>query len=439
MFALVFASAFLLAGCAQETRTPLTPAAFAASDPAPSDAPPPLLPPAPGEEPDGTGDDETDLVERTADDIARLASRPRAHAGQPDDQSIRGGISPEYLLVDGKIGDVNGRPIFARRFFESQQLEGPLRLLADELLDRGVPENRLVGIWRQEARGIISRTLSRVVRDEVLYRERVSTLTSQGAGLRIFLQLIREQVRRQSYGSLESADEYVRSRQGGEDGLDAFLQNVNRQQAIDIEIEQRVRSRVSVSWREIVNYYNRNDDVFNPPPKASVRLIQLPSAKQDIIDEVIRRLESGESFADVASDPLNLHQSEAGGLFRGDPVEFEGAFAEATIINDEALNGALTSLAPGQWTGPITDGLGGDAWAWFVALDGIETQNQSLYDAQLGIEGEIRKNKTARATNRYLSTLIGESSHTDIAIMTERLLEYAERAYLDPWTGQPEG
>lgn len=270
------------------------------------------------------------------------------------------------------------------------------------------------------------------MRDEVLFRERLSNLPEDGPGLRFFLNFFREQLRRQSYGSLEFADRLTRE-QSNEEGLDEFLNAYNRDQAIQLEIEERVRNRVSVSWREVVNFYNRNYDQFNPPPRAIVRMMQFRATETAAIEQTREALEAGGSFEELAQIEQNLHQRDSGGLLTGEPVAFDGEFTKYEFIGDPVLNSAIVSLSAGGFAGPIEDGPGQGRWVWFVGLDGLDVSNRTLYDAQLDIERAIRSDKLTKATNRYVLNLVGDSSHTDVTLMTDRLVDYATRAYLDPW------
>ncbi|MBZ0171510.1 MAG: hypothetical protein K8E66_03945, partial [Phycisphaerales bacterium] len=99
------------------------------------------------------------------------------------------------VLLDAKVGDINGRPVFASEFLEP--LEGNLRAKALET-DRDQ--------WIRFAAEQIQVQLRSMITDELLRAEALSRLTvEQKAGLRRFLQDVRSRLISQSGGSSQRA------------------------------------------------------------------------------------------------------------------------------------------------------------------------------------------------------------------------------------------
>ncbi|MEO0513174.1 MAG: peptidylprolyl isomerase [Planctomycetota bacterium] len=374
---------------------------------------------------------------------SRLSGGVEVVTGGPAEPVV--GVRPSGTIayVDGKVGEINGRAVLAKSFLEGNNLVGALRQEAVQQIRRagGVGEARAG--WRRAAQRQISDTLAQLIEDELIYSERVAEVPDGGAGIRRVLNNVREILRRQSYGSLLSAEAWVRSQPNASASIEEFAEDLNRKQLIRSKVDERVTSRVAVSWREVENYYRRNEGEFAPPPTAVVRLMLVDGSASDGVAE---RLTGGEPFEEVAASEVNRFRRSDGGLWRGGAVEFEPPFETATVLADPALNAALVALVPGNWAGPIErtgsdDRASGDGSpdgsprggpVYFVFLESITNTARTLYEAQLTIENRIRGAKRQRGVERYIRSLLEASSVTRREVMSRRLVEYAESAVFDP-------
>ncbi len=335
-------------------------------------------------------------VNPTRPEIETIVIRPmdtRAQAGSPES-----GEPAEAMLsqpvYDAKIGDINGRPIIASRFLDD--LMPRLRAIAAEQADKGR------GAWRAEARSVISRKLEGMIRDEVLYREgraRNPELTQQG--LLFFVEKVREHVIRQAEGSATLAEERLQEQEGV--SLDQFLASIERQRVIKDVLDIVSEDYAPVSWLDIQNEYQRRYDTFNPDPTATFRLISPPN--EEAAQKVAERLNNGEAFASIASDPsVNGFAPDRGGKFSEEGTSFKGELADATLISDKPLNEALVALKPGAWAGPVTRSSGRQA---FVMLEGVEHKTASLDDTgvQLSIERYLKQVRSEKATGDFIMRL----------------------------------
>ena len=330
------------------------------------------------------------------------------------------------VLVDGKVGDVNGRPVFARTFFRQQQLEGRLRAEA-----RKFGEEDREG-FREAAAGIISDAVRDFVENEVIYRERRFSLSEeQTRNLRSALRLLEEQLSGRSRGSRAEAERRLQEEQGLT--TDEYIDKVERDELIRDQINEAIAGLDEPSQHEVRTFYLNNRELFHPDPLATVRMIWLSADDEAVIEQVRARLEAGESFEEIAGEGLNRFNRSGSGLLGDQPIEFAPPLAEATLTEIEPLNAELTSLEPGGWAGPIPfTTSSGTERVGFVFLQDVEELSIPFVDAQLRIAFVLKQQKRVLAKNRYLRRVLDGSSYTGIEDMTSRLVRIAEENYIGP-------
>lgn len=320
-----------------------------------------------------------------------------------------GGVGLE--LLDAKVGDINGKPIYITSFFEPIEA----RLIAEAgRLGRAQ--------WREVAvRDIIGPRLQNLIADELLRAEAFSRLTSQQRqGLRSFLTGFRRDLLTENLGSEQLARRRVETETGRT--LDDTLREKETETLIQLSLLQQINRRVNVSWRDIQQRYERDTGRYNPPPTARFRLIRLANDNAESVASVTERLAGGEDFGAVASDDLNTFRADAGGLFE---ASFAGEFAEGEFFGAPALNERARTLSPGETTGPFE--LGGTV-SW-LKLEGIEQTSISLYEAQLRIDQELTLERRRAAYQAYIERLYERAPVNDREEMLIRLLRIAEERY----------
>ncbi|RNC82014.1 MAG: hypothetical protein ED559_09595 [Phycisphaera sp.] len=338
------------------------------------------------------------------------------HAGEPIIQEQQASEA-SAAVYDAKIGDINGRPIIASRFLED--LMPRLRAEAAKF----EPDQRRE--WRQEASQIIKRKLEGMIRDEVLYREgraRIPEITPQG--LAMFVERIRENIIRNESGSYTKAEQRILEEENVT--MDEFLASLEKQVVIKEILDIAAEDYAPVSWLDIQNEYNRRYEYFNPNPKAFFRIITTQDS--ETADTVTKRLEAGDSFSDLASDPnLNTYAVDRGGIFKIEGTEFEGEFTNARLIAIDDLNNALVTLDEGEWAGPIA--RTGDRQS-FVYLEQIQQVSYSLEneEVQLRIEQHLKDARSNEALDRFVKRLreranLGKDRADEMAIELLRVAE----------------
>jgi hypothetical protein len=343
-----------------------------------------------------------------SDGIRDAVARP----GEPS--GVEGALAAgSEVLVEVKVGDVNGRPVFAGSFLEP---------MGDRL--RAEARTRRLPEWRTFARGEIERELRTFIEDELLRAEALATLTpEQREGFLSFVRDMQRRFQAQNRGSREITAQRLSETEGRT--FDEWTKSTQERELIRYELATKIDRRVNVSWRDIQQSYERNFEVFNPPPKYRFRMIQVPTQNADQVAEVARRLSAGEAFAGIATSELNRWNRDKGGL---EEREHRGAASEGQFFANAQLNEAARGLSPGQTAGPFT--LGGSS-AW-LHLEGIEQVSRSLYEAQLRIESVLRQTRTEAERRRYIQRLRGRATITEERQMVDALLRVAEERYFTP-------
>jgi hypothetical protein len=145
-----------------------------------------------------------------------------------------------------------------------------------------------------------------------------------------------------------------------------------QEELIGFQLREKIEKRVSVPSRDIRQEYERFFETFNPPPRATFRLVQIPASKAEAVESFSKRLAAGESFATLASDAtLNAYKPATGGL---EEREIEGDRARGAFFGNEALNAAARTTAPGQVAGPIAVG-DNSSWLFLESIEQKSTES----------------------------------------------------------------
>lgn len=344
----------------------------------------------------------------------------RVVPGEPLVLSDVGEAMERPQLLDAKVGDVNGRPVFVSSFL------GPLegRLLADaEKMGREE--------WMRSAAGIIQSEMRSLITDELLRAEALSRLsTDQKAGLRRFLDDVRRNLLSQNRGSQQLAEDRLRREQGL--SQEEFLKQREDRTLVRFTLQEEIQDRINVSWRDIVRRYARDEVKYNPTPRARFYILRVDADDEAARSAVGGDLASGTPFADLAASDLNTWTIDEGGAR---DVELEGAIADVELFGVPELNEPARTLREGGVVGPIEFG---SSVVW-IHLDSVSSESTSLYDAQLTISDQIRNERTAQELERYIDRLLGRASMSDVDSMMVRLLQIASERYGPEGSGAPAG
>lgn len=317
-------------------------------------------------------------------------------------------------LIDALVGQVNGAPIYASEFFAPMDA----RLRAEA---RTMDRNEFLRFAARE----IASAIRDKVRDELLLAEFKASLTpQQRQGIVAFVQQLQEGIVAENMGSANLANRRLMETEGMT--LEEKIRAERDRELIRVQVQRALVSRVQVSWRDVEREYERNRGSYVPDAMVRLRMIWIDSSDEEKRARVEEALAADEAFEAVAERESDFLPSK-GGLFE---VSTRGApYREATLLAQEQLNDAATSLEPGQTTGPIQ-------WekrlVWMHLEDVEAPEGTSLYDEQLEIFGQLRSERLAEEEQRYFNDLINRSSVSDLETMVLRLLQIAEQRYMRP-------
>lgn len=344
-------------------------------------------------------------------DVAAMVGSPSVGALSSNPGPANGG-----LVLDSLVGQINGNPVYASKFFRDTKLDAALAGMVVKLKNDTA--------WKAEARKSIEQSLYDKVRDELVLAEARSSLTAEERkGLLFFLGQLRNQLISGGGGSEASVDESLREREGI--NIDEKVKQDLETQLVRREIMQRIASKIIVSWKDVQLEYERRYDEFHPPPIAQFRMIWLPADKPELIEEFKTALASGTDFKMLAAREQNQFNSGEAG-FSGVTLK-GGSYADTEFFRQKELNDAARTLSPGATTGLVTF----PRRVGWVHLEAVQPQpGKELYDVQLQLEREIKERRLNEESKKYLARLLNKGSYTDLKEMTDKLLAIASDRFL---------
>lgn len=330
------------------------------------------------------------------------------------------------VLVDAKIGEVNGKPIYASTFFDvggpNQEPIGP-RLMA-------AAKDRAPAVWREYAAQEIVRRLDEVIRDELLRAEAYANLPQEKRqGLLAYIEDMQSEARRKAGGSREA---YRRELETAGLTPEQMLKLRETGALIYLELQQKVDKRVNVTSRDISQAYNgRFFDRYHHPRQYAFRLVMMPSSAAADRAAVEQAIAAHAPFEQIAAMKANRYKrdddpAKAGLELREvkDPTA-PGALFAAKALNDAAVELALATDPADRVRGPIAIEPN-VAWLYLER----ETDPPDLYNAQLEIEDQLSKERREDLQRRYLMRLQGRATVTSIPEMRQRLMDVAIERYM---------
>jgi hypothetical protein len=351
-------------------------------------------------------------------DVAVVAGPPEAPKG-PTPERIGNPV-----LVDIKVGDVNGKPVFASKFLEP--MAERLRQKALEYQKKGtvlvtVEPGRQVRMnwrdaWRFEAQQSIDRGLLVQIKDELLRAEAIASFTPEmKQGFLAYMEGFSKRLQSENMGSRTAANQKLQE-QGG---LDQVLKSRAEMELVNFQLEQKLRRKVNISWREVKLEYARKVATWEANGKVLIRRVEIRGDDTASVEKFKGALAAGKSFAELAGESYNLNRPDVGGLEVIDPKKPE-------FFGGKDLDQAAKALDEGETVGPITVGKYLD----WVHRDPDPTRSGPLYKEQDRIHEELWAKRFNEEGEKYLQRLRAKTTITSIPEMSARLLEIAEDRYL---------
>lgn len=310
----------------------------------------------------------------------------------------------EPLPVDGMIGQINGRPVFADDVLAD--LDGTLRAKGRQLSRAA---------FEREARTAIAQAVQAALQSRLILAEAERSLTeNEWNGVRYMREQHRnELLRKHGMGSLKAADRTLREDTGR--GLEETLVRFQEAVITRTYVNRNLNALINVTRRDIERFYRDNLDRFQPEPWRDLTIIVTDT--QEDADAVRAQLDAGTPFSELAAGPLN---------------QLMGGGTMARLKGDEPfgrpeIETPMVAAEQGDWFGPVQVQ---DGRFWFVKIDGIERGPQlSLEDAQASIEASLRQQQQSLRTQQFIRRLREEGNFTDQATMIDALTKIAVSRY----------
>ncbi|MFZ9916075.1 MAG: hypothetical protein ACO3IB_12170 [Phycisphaerales bacterium] len=352
---------------------------------------------------------------QVADDVASTADSSRPNevvtATLPDPRGGGGPRAGEPWPVEGLVGQINGRPVFADAFFAP---------IDDELRQSVAMRDRVEG--RRVFVDTVRREFSRTVESELVVAEAESQLTpEQQQGLFAWIKSQQESTIAERGGSRAAAEASIEAESTL--SLDEFMQQRRDIALARRLLSERVEPRAIVSWRDVVQEYERRRAEFNPQATVRIGRIRL-SATEDAerIAMVRQGVADGRSFAEIAAE-LKLPEGGFWNQFELPPDGIRGLKELSDAVKDR-----LADLPVGKVSEPLEQR---GFTMWLAVIDVVRPEARSIYDreVQLRLRDELKARREIIERERYIATLRSRWVTDDIGAMERRLVEIALERY----------
>lgn len=344
------------------------------------------------------------------------ATGRRAVAARTAEQMVpwNNPVTSREWLVDGLVGQINGRPIFADAFLDP---------IADRLGQASNETNN-----RNEARQfiimIVSERFEQWVNNELIIAEAESLLTpEQKQGLFAFLRDFQEGEVLRRGGTRSAAEESL---------FEDFGYNIEEYMAITRNevlaadlLRRRVQPRAIVTWRDMEREFARRSELYAPGATIEIgRIALLTTRDAEKIQRVTSAFEQGRDFSEVAIEMEIVEE----GRWREFVLGEEGIDALSEVLVDEVVE-QLRELPAGKATTPIVQG---SSTVWFSVLQIERPEARNIFDRDVQIElrAELQALRDAEERTRYITNLRRRWIAENIEDMRVRLIDIALRRYL---------
>lgn len=319
---------------------------------------------------------------------------------------ITSGADEASYSVAGMVGQVNGRPIYARSIFKD---------VHERLTDLG---SRLpVGQFRQQASTLLQGRLRQIVMDALILGEAENQLTEQNQqGLLNFLKEERKKlIRELGRGSEELANERSRTTSGLT--LDQRISERRNQVVVQNYLKAKLWPKINVTRKDIERYYRDHFEDFNPPEGRTIHMIR--TSDDNVASQIDKELANGRDFLDIAGDNvLNPRDWEKKGLF--------GQGIKGKPFGNDALNDTTLKLNEGEHSERMKVG---SMYTWVYVAKISKGETRSLREVQLEVERTLKQQQYNRYTEEYQKRLLDEGSYNDLTEMHNRLLNICMSVY----------
>lgn len=349
------------------------------------------------------------VAKETADASVVMTATSEAPRAAATDSALSAAppqrIDPdEPVPVDGMIGQINGRPVYA---------DDVLADLSDSLAAKG--RQLSADAFRDDARATIAEAVKGTLQSRLILAEAERALTeNEWQIVRYMRQQKREELlRMHGMGSLKATDRVLGEETGR--GLDETLERFQEEIITRTYLSQNLNALINVTRRDIERFYRDNFDRFQPEPTRDLTIIVTDTPED--AETVRAELDAGVSFAEIAAGDLNRLSTD------GTMTSVKGN----QPFGRPEIEGPMVDADADDWFGPIEVE---DGRLWFVKVDQIDRQPHiALEDAQASIESALREQQQSLRTQQFLKRLADEGNFTEPDEMVDALTRIAVSRY----------
>ncbi len=334
--------------------------------------------------------------------------------GQVDDVQTRFSANVAVgvpYTIDGLIGQINGRPIYADEF---------LLPISDRIIRMSVELPRETAV--AQANALTTSRFRVFINNELISAEAESMLSPEmQQGLFGWLRSMQEETIAQRGGNRALAEASIEDE--FQMSMDEFLEQRRTVALASDLLRKRVTPRTIISWRDIEQAYRNRWDEFNPPASLRIGRLRFNTTRDaERIAEVKKLIADGKSFAEMCS------QLE---------IPDQGFWLEVLLPKEGIMETSLVSTIKSRLEnlpiGATSDSLDQGAYiSWFSPLQIVQAEGMSIYDpeVQISLEAQLSDIRFRTEQNRYLSSLRNRWISEDINKMLIRLRKIAFNRYL---------
>ena len=363
---------------------------------------------------------EADVVVEDAGGVARKETRKVVREKLADGTTVVDANTPIVIQqnvdagkswpVDALVGQINGHPVFADSFFDP---------IDDQLLRAAANPDRVVG--REQFIRTVKAQFKETVDSELVVAEAESQLSpEQQQGLLAWLRSAQEATIAERGGSRAAAEASLQAEE--DKTLDEFMEQRRQVALAGRLLNQKIEPRAIVSWREVLQAYERDRKIYNPPEQIAIGRIKFDTATEaDKIERMKKLVAEGKTFSELVKE-FSIPDN---GVWQKGDLPANGL--EGLPLNDTVI-ARLKNLKVGQVSEPIQK----DGFISWLAVAAIERpQVRTVYDRdlQLSIYDQLRGIRKTIERQRYIGTLRSRWVTDDIGEMEERLIAFALERY----------
>lgn len=312
--------------------------------------------------------------------------------------------------IEGLVGQINGRPLFADKFFAPLQFR---------IVQIAASPDRVEA--RRALLDLIRFAFKEYVDSELVIAEAESGLTSdQQQGLFAWLATMQEAEVAERGGSMIEAETSLMNERGM--SIDEFLQERRDVALAQQLLRKRIEPRAIVSWRDIEREFRRRESEINPPPAILIGRIRYDTTTDGAkIAQVKQLIADGKTLPEIA-DALGVANHGVWNEFQLPPEGIRG------LPLTDAVKDRLVGLPTGKPSDAIEQR---DSITWLAVLSIVESPRKSVFDpeVQLHLRDDLRNQRVMTERERWLRSLRSRWVSDSISQMEARLVHIAMTRY----------